>query len=666
MLRFDFPNSQRPRIRGKPFKLFSDELPVIDFEKQHLIEKIFGNNDTKSIEALRKRQGDDREKRYVDGREFDSHSLPAIGGPDWDKLSGSDRQSIKSDSRLHGLKADIPQLQSKIRERLGIKPTQAEQDSANFFHLPTHKKRLKNMPKPDEYKKLVNWPRLPSQQIVTHMEMQQNLLNFKEKEGAFKDLHETKDFAFNSLKDSHISHSRDKNKHGLQYQYPKVDFHSVQPRRRKDDKKETEVSIPTPRKLSKSKRDAVLKAGTVSFKGEDIRQDTKQAVSILKKIRDTNEGTKPTDIPSQLAGPDINEHKKTCETQTDNTDSTILVHCDIPRKLLTSKESMFNTYVGDIHTREPKSLKKVNFHETVDETSSGDEILLNGIYTTSDATGLPTENADETLKQSIKTKHEENELSLSKSDGLRPKLVSTYVLSKQDIDQSLRKRVLQDQTSKKHRMQNMMKHFRKIRGIQNVPSTINLNTKNKSMAVTHLHDRPKGKIMKENDMIDHSGHSGELSQTTSVTPRSEKDFSKSVSVPLPSKLDMSKSQSLNEDIETCVQIRKHHKVLKHHKIRKHSKAGLHADNENAHNHINADEYHMADNDEIDRSMTGTELIKAYRLWNRRRKKYTGGLRTIEEPTTAVDYFSNVSHKKLSAFSKMSFGLDNDEVTSENT
>lgn len=662
MLRFDFPNSQRPRLRGKPFKLFSDELPIIDFEKQHFIEKIFENNDIKSTALLRKQHGGDLEKRHADDRELDSHSLPAIGGPDWDKLSGSDRQSIKSDSRLHALKADIPQLQRKIRERLGIKPTQAEQDSAHFFHQSTHKKRLKNMPKPDEYKKLVNWPRLPSQQIVTHMEMQQNLLNFKEKDGALKEIYETKDFAFNSSKNIHISHSRDKIKHGLQHQHPKVDLQSVKHNLRKDDQKETEVS--SPRKRSKSKKDKVLKTGTISFKGEDMRQDTKQAVSILKKIRDTNEGTKLTDISSPLAVQDSTEQKKTCETQTDNTDSTILVHCDIPRKLLTSKESMFNTYVGDIATRESKILKKVNFHETVDETSSGDEIFINGINK-SDATLLTTQKADETLKQSIETRQVENENSSSKPEGIRPKLVSTYVLSKQDIDQSLRKRVLQDQTSKNHRMQNMMKHFRKIRGIQNVPSTINLNTKNKSMVVNNLDDRPKGTIMKENDMTDHSDRSGEPSQA-SVTPRTEKDFSKSVSVPFPSKLDMSKSQSLNEDIETCVQIRKHHKILKHHKIRKHSKAGLHADDETSHNGIGNDEYNTTDNGEIDRSMTGTELIKAYRLWNRRRKKYTGGLRTIEEPTTAVDYFSNVSHKRLSAFSKMSFGLDNDEVTSENT
>ncbi|KAH3714745.1 hypothetical protein DPMN_057444 [Dreissena polymorpha] len=41
-------------------------------------------------------------------------------------------------------------------------------------------------------------------------------------------------------------------------------------------------------------------------------------------------------------------------------------------------------------------------------------------------------------------------------------------------------------------------------------------------------------------------------------------------------------------------------------------------------------------EEIDRSMTGEELIRAYRIWDRKRKAFPGGLRKINEPLNLVD------------------------------
>ena len=632
MLRFDYSSSRRPGVRGRPFKLFSDEIPMIDFEKQHLLQKL--------AEQDILRRPDNLNKKKPRGQEQDSHSLPAITGPDWDLLSGSDRQSIKSESRLHALKPDLPQIHRKIRERLGL--TEKEDDnSPNYYQRSIHRsEHLKSMPKADEYKKFVQWPRLPSQQIVNPDDMQQHILNFKDEYDDQPNVQTRKGKSVHAVAPKDQRHS----KYRLKLEHAKLDLPNVRLNARNKNKKDVETQ--TPRDLSKSihntltSNEADLKdfaKANVNETIADTGQTSKQAVSIMKKSTGNEIGAKPLEIAFSSQKLFVDQQSLANRLTENDTDVIhALVHCDIPRRQLTSRKTVFNAYVGDVIKSENKSSKKVNFMEG----SESDKLSYPSIKVHTD-----NENVNEKITTS--------------QDSHQPKLVSSYSFQRKDLEQIARKHLLQDHTTKQQRLQNIMKHFRKIRGRQNIPHTVNLNVKAQPTEPNQQKKTYQGEIIKDTGYSSLSSHSESLTPS-SVTPRNKVGLSKYESQTATSRLDMSKSQSLNEDIETCVQIRKHHKILKRHKVTKHVKTE---------DHNTEDEVTGKDDDldnEIDRSLTGTELIKFYRLWKRRRKKYSSGLRKIEEPPTAADYFSNMSHKKLNGLNRMSVISETEGIASENT
>ena len=646
MLRFEFPSSQKPRIRGKPFKLFSDELPVIDFEKQHLLEKLADGNVAAAAVMFKTRRG----KR----KDHDSHSLPAIGEKDWDILSGSDRQSIKSESRVQGLNPDIQKIQGKIRERLGIKGPKDEH-LPNFFEQSRHQLgQLKQMPKPDEYKKFVQWPRLPSQQIIDQFDMKQNLLNYKDRDDYQQNVQEIR---VQSLKNSSVQAERATR---LKQRFPNYT--------KTDSTKELELNVDTriqiPKNVSRGKK-KLSKADSIELNDtrsvpieekKEIHQNFKQAVSILKKKRDKSPINQ--DLASKFTVSDINN---IMPLSTRNEDvSTVLVHCDIPRRLLTSKRSVFNTYVGGLSQDDHRTLKKVNFIETIDEHLGDEELDLDKQKTPDQSTEVSTEVKEEqTLKET--KDQDQHEKSSNSLENVKPKPVSTYVLHRKDIEQTAKRHLLHDQSFKKRRIQNMMKHFRKIRGIQSMPTTINLNSKHKSVTSKPSEEEFKETIVKENVQ-------NNLSSNVKALPPISSSPAKQNETPTPSnpvscRMTVSKGQGINEDIETCVQIQKHHGVFKHHKKPKHNKVRVKAVKVSEDCSVTTDEELVTEN-EIDRSMNGTELIKAYRLWNRKRKQFPGGLRKIDVPYKSVDYLSNMSQKKMSGFSKLSLGLENESQVSE--
>ena len=603
MLRFDFSGSRRHGRRGKPFKLFSDEIPVIDFEKQHFLERLAEQDFSRGSDYLNKRN-----KRI---QEQDSHSLPAIGGPDWDLLSGSDHQSIKSDSRLHPLKPDLPQIHRKIRERLGLNDKQ-DDSSPNYYQRSIHRSdHSKSMPKPDEYKKFVQWPRLPSQQIVNQADMQQNMLNFKE-ELDYKPPVQTR-------KDNRVHNFQRHTKYRLKLDHAKLDLPNVRLNAQHTNKKDVETQ--TPRDLSKSIHEPLQSTETVSknFTKDNvldptsaIGQTSRQAVSILKKNTSQNTGAIETGF-SSLA----NQHP-----ENDDDAINVLVHCDIPRRQL--RKTVFNAYVRDVIASDNKSSRKVNFIEDRELDKRSKQLLK-----------------DNTNSENV------NEEISANQDIHQPKLVSSYSFQRKDLEQIARKHLLRDHTTKTQRLQNMMKHFRKIRGRQNMPHTVNLSVKSQSGERPH-----QMKDLKETGHSSLSSHSESITPS-SVTPRNKVEVSKHDSQPATSRLDMSKSESLNEDIETCIQIRKSHKTLKRHKITKHAKT----DEQSV-----ADDTNNTDVDldnEIDRSLSGTELIKFYKLWNRRRRKHPSGLGTIDEPPKVT------THKKLNSINRMSVIAENEGIVSEN-
>ena len=65
-------------------------------------------------------------------------------------------------------------------------------------------------------------------------------------------------------------------------------------------------------------------------------------------------------------------------------------------------------------------------------------------------------------------------------------------------------------------------------------------------------------------------------------------------------------------------------------------------------------------DEIDRSMLGEDLIKAYRLWDRKRKAFPGGLRKIEAPPDRINpvlakHLAKLKSYKLTSSQKVDVG-----------
>ena len=627
MLRFDFSGSRTHRLRSKPFKLFSDELPVIDFEKQHLLQRLADEDFSKGQEYSR--------KRNKSVQEHDSHSLPTIGGPDWDLLSGSDRQSIKSDSRLNPLKPDLPQIHRKIRERLGLKEKQ-DDNSPNYFQRSIHRSdNTKSMPKPDEYKKFVQWPRLPSQQIVNQADMQQSLLDVKEEIEHKPVIH--------TRKENRVHNVQRQTKYRLKLDHAKLDLPTVRLNARHTNKRDMETQ--TPRDLSETKYENVKstdiepndiepmdtpKEAILDTNTNTTTQTSKQAVSILKKrtIKDT--GPKPQES--------VFSSVTNRNSENDNDVIQALVHCDIPRRQL--KKTVFNAYVGDVLISDNKGSKKVNFIEDYEQ--------------------------DKHTKPRIKVvaNNETFEDKTSANQGIhQPKLVSSYSFQRKDLEQIARKHLLRDHTTKTQRLQNMMKHFRKIRGRQSMPHTVNLNVK------TQTGERP----------LQDTGHSSLSSHSESITPssvtprnvivdikydspRNKLDITKHDSPPATSRLDMSKSESLNEDIETCIQIRKSHKNVKRHRKAKHAKV----DEPNADVHDDISNKEVDEDSEIDRSLSGTELIRFYRFWNRRRRlKHPSGLRTIDEPTTVTDHFSNAFHKKFNSINRMSMIAETEGLVSDN-
>lgn len=607
MLRLDFSGSRRHGLRGKPFKLFSDELPVIDFEKQHILERLAERDFSTGSDYLNKRN-----KRI---REQDSHSLPTIGGPDWDLLSGSDHQSIKSDpSRLHPLKPDLPQIHRNIRERLGLKDKQ-DDSSPNYYQRSIHRSDIsKSMPKPDEYKKFIQWPRLPSQQIVNQADMQQSLLNFEE-ELDYKPPVQTR-------KENRVHNVQRYTKYRLKLDHVKLDLPNVTLNAQHTNTKDVETQ--TPRDLTKLHLENLKSTETESKNNmkenvletsTDTGRISKQAVSILKKSTSQGTGAKPLETAFySLAN---------SQSDNDNDVITALVHCDIPRRQL--KKTVFNAYVGDIISSDNKSSKKVNF---IEDRRLGKR-------------SLP-------LLKDIANKENADDEKSTNQDIHQPKLVSSYNLQRKDLEQIARKHLLRDHTTKTQRLQNMMKHFRKIRGRQNMPHTVNLSVKTRTGESPH-----QSKDLKEAGHSSLSSHSESITPS-SVTPRNKVEVSNHDFQPAISRLDMSKSESLNEDIETCIQIRKTHKTSKRHRIRKRVKTDEQSvDDENNNKNVDQD-------NEIDRSLSGTELIKFYRLWNRRRRKNPGGLRTIDEPPKVTDY-----HKKLNSINRMSVIAENEGIVSEN-
>ena len=682
MLRFEFTSSQNPRIRSKPFKLFSDELPVIDFEKQHLLEKLADSNE--AISAIMFKTANKPRKGH------DSHSLPAIGEKDWDILSGSDRQSIKSESRLHGLNQNMQKIQEKIRERLGVKGTQ-EDHSPQFFEKSRHKiGELKAMPKPDEYKRFVEWPRLPTQQIVDQLDMQQNLLKYKERGAYVQGIQENKDY---SLKPSLVSLSR------LSQPRPKHQHGQTKHELAKDIDFKIDNATYLPTRVIKGKKkhlkvDHTEKKDTPRVPAETDKQEMhdsfKQAVSILKKRKD-NDGSKVLqDSSTKINIPDITKSKPDSE-QGDYT-SNVLIHCDIPRRLLKSKRSVFNTYVGGVTSDDTKTVKRVNFIETINESSCEDlgsdkqAIVNKAVSLSTDVKEsrilhkTETENhqanieAKEHLNQLLKEpklKHTMAETkvingeaqSVNQIEKINSKVVSAYIVQRQDLDQAVKKHMLHEKLSKKRKVQNMMKHFRKIRGIQSVPAAINLK---------HKDSTTKPPAADTTETISKEKISTNIRSSLKPIPKISLSPSKlyepldSARNTVSSSSTISKGQGLNEDIETCVQIEKHHGVFKHHKKHKHKKIRVQSIKDAEDCSLSTDD-EIAPETEIDRSMNGIELIKAYRLWNRKRKQFPGGIRKIDEPSNikSVEHSSSMTQKKLNDLvSKLTTGSENEDYLTE--
>lgn len=103
----------RSRVRGRHFKLFSDELPLIEFDKTRLDEYNvkYEKKELKAARSFRK---------YINN---DLYSLPSLGTPEWDKLSESGQSRPNSYSPLSPLSPNFAKLNQKIKRRNTLQET---------------------------------------------------------------------------------------------------------------------------------------------------------------------------------------------------------------------------------------------------------------------------------------------------------------------------------------------------------------------------------------------------------------------------------------------------------------------------------------------------------------------------------------------------------------
>lgn len=656
---FNYGTRSRYRTSGKHFKLFSDELPCIEFDKASFEE--YNNNDT-----TEKRRTKGTRRSFRDSN-HDRLSLPSLGTPEWDGLSDTEKSRPQSYSPFNPLNPNFSKIHQKIQRRHTLKETKVhdwsinrqsekfrsrqldkvdKEQYTNAWHAKVRKSKSEN----DHDKSVtIDTESENVDEINTSADSMSKVLVDKppvpKKKSVFKELLEA-----SAKENTRINRIKE----GLKFNDRRVHrHHSMRPHRlsaispekiedikttdSKDDLAVPEIISDT----SESTKPGILKHGVRIRESNVLKASTKREVPVkprlihqddLPFVKEENNGTKSPDDEVKFS-----------------------VYADTPMNRL--GDMMFIP----LPSNKPRDKhKKVNFHDHVDvkERTALSELMeddsdsyVNSMHETvplGRATDSDKENS--TREQTRKSVHIRRRANVRSKEIAKPKIKHVVTIKhKQSIpDQESHYNESLDHKNKlSYNDNSQLGNEKQSYGDSVISSVKPISVRGKELKSKPLWKEAKPAVAEvlihESDPVDIIANAnspiqyaeddkfkGSHKETTE--PRHNGHISL-LNFPDPQhifnqdrfKRSPPRSPPRSPDIDSL------------------SEFAAFFDED-----LNLDDLP----DEIDRSMLGEDLIKAYRLWDRKRKAFPGGLRKIDAPADRSDLlfpkqYGNVKTYKIS-------------------
>lgn len=637
---FSYGNKLRHKSSGRHFKLFSDELPRIEFDRASLEEY------TSNINEQRRSKG--TSKTFRDAN-HDRFSLPSLGTPEWDILSETEKNRPHSYSPLN---PNFAKIHQKIKRRHTSRETKANNGDAG------HVETFRNFPSDvvDKQQYTTAWHETVRKSKPEHDNI--NITTIVE-ESAVAERHNhsvdsicknvvdkppvpKKKSIFRELLDASAKESVRMNriKEGLNFHdNPIHRQHSLKPYRlaqinrgtsestAKGDVNGYEKENIVPEHISQSKETA--KPGILKH-GVRVREtvSTKRAIPVKHRL------VHQDDIP-------IFGQEGTGATISSNNDEVRMsVYADTPMNRM--KDMMF---VPLPSTKPKDNQKRVNFHEHVEikeRTAMSDLIEF-------DTDNNNEHNPDDA---SIKTKdvvkdreHLEHRqqcgAQIRRRKNVRHLHKHTVTIKHSLVSKDTRS--ANNETSVHN--QSISENNAHQNDKQDYIDSILLAPKPVINKIKHVQSGPAWKLARPSvteilihepdplDIIANANSPVELTpatvKTTNTVGRNESLLHSHIPLSIPKSQDQ-----FHERVPKNASFSPSKSPINSppRSATKSPPNGPDIDTLSEFTAVFDDEFDFDElTNEIDRSMLGEDLIKAYRFWDRKRKVFTGGLRKIETP-----------------------------------
>jgi hypothetical protein len=652
---FNYGTSSRHRTSGKHFKLFSDELPRIEFDKASFDEF---NNDT-----IERRHSKGTRRSFRDSN-HDRMSLPSLGTPEWDGLSDTEKSRPQSYSPFNPLNPNFAKIHKKIQRRHTLKETKPHDPNTKY----SEKFRLRqndNVDK-DQYTNAWHAKVRKSKAEQDHNKTQ----IFDNDNGNVDELNTSnesvsklivdkppvpkKKSLFKELLDASAKENTRINriKEGLKFNERRVHrHHSLKPHR---------LSALNPDKLDDNK---------------DV--DTRDDLIVPEIISDTSESTKPGILKHGVRVRESNVLKASSKREIPvkprliHQDDLPFVKEEINGIKSPDDEVKFSVYadtpmnrLGDmmfvpLPSNKPKDKqKKVNFHDHVDikERTAMSELMEDDIENHNDSLTVSNEKAIDSDKENLSTEQTKKGVQIRRRTNVRNKEIAkprikhvVTINHKQSIpDKQVQYNERFVHTSKPMKYDHSQLDNEKLHHSDSIISS------SKSMAVNgkELKSKPLWKAAKPAvaEVLIHASDPVDIIANANSPIQSAEDDKSTANHKETQETVQNGHISLLNFPDTSIVFNKDRfkrspprSPPKSPDIDSLSEYTAFFDED-----LNFDDF----SEEIDRSMSGEDLIKAYRLWDRKRKAFPGGLRKIESPADRNDLvfpkqYGNVRTYKIS-------------------
>lgn len=639
---FNYGNKSRHRTSGKHFKLFSDELPRIEFDKASLVEYDQTVKDKRRVKGRRKTFRDANHDRF---------SLPSLGTPEWDLLSDTEKGRPQSYSPFNPLNPNFAKIHQKVQRRHTLRETKSNDWNGLEENLRIESNSYDKSQYTNAWHEKIRKSKLEK-------DLENSSINEKDSEninGVLEPLHKItfdkppipkKKSVFRELLDASAKENvrMSRIKEGLKFKDNNSDRHtSVASYRMANNNVVKSNDVYHGHKTSNKEENTVPEVISV--------QNGNTKPGILKhgvRIRESNiirsSSTRKSPVKPRLIHQEdlpLFGHDGLNKAVSPSDEVRVSVYADTP--LNRTNDMMF---VPLPSTKPKDKQKRVNFDEHIDikERTAVSELLEaedeNELSSESDLSKI-----HDSEKENDKMHHKDKSVQIRRRGNVRH---SEAAKSLHDHTETIKHMPLSNDArsgdAKNIQRFNRSKDIVGDKNTQNFIDSILLSSKQTAYKSNDVQSKASWKearpavsevLIHEPDPVDIIAIANSpIDITSSVAEKLQNDGSKHKHQTQIHQLVYSFTESHNLSNQVF------QKTLPQSPAKSPPRSPPRSPDIDTISEFTTyfdDELNFDDlPDEIDRSMLGEDLIKAYRLWDRKRKAFPGGLRKIDAPADRHD------------------------------